>query len=118
MTRDLPDTPAVTADDLRDRLDGLLERSLSDLESLVRIPSIAFAGYERSTLERSAEAVAALLRDAGLPEVRITRVGEGAPAVIARRPAAIPRPGRPRPSSRDVRGTGCSGGERPMTRPG
>jgi acetylornithine deacetylase/succinyl-diaminopimelate desuccinylase-like protein len=82
----------VTADDLRDRLDGLLERSLSDLESLVRIPSIAFAGYERSTLERSAEAVAALLRDAGLPEVRITRVGEGAPAVIARRPAAAGKP--------------------------
>ncbi len=62
----------------------------ADLESLVRIPGIAFDGFDFTHVERSAEAVADLLRDAGLPEVRIVRKG-GQPAVIGRRPAP---PGR------------------------
>ncbi|MCL6423489.1 dipeptidase [Brachybacterium sp. JHP9] len=77
---------------LRRDLEALLPQSLADLEDLVRIPSIAFPGYDREPVQRSAEAVAALLRSAGMPEVRIESVEGGAPAVIARRPAA---PGRP-----------------------
>ncbi|MGY5764350.1 M20/M25/M40 family metallo-hydrolase [Brachybacterium sp. DNPG3] len=77
---------------LRARLDEILPQSIADLEELVRIPSIAFEGYDREPVRRSAEAVAGLLRGAGLPEVTITSVGEGAPAVIGRLPAA---PGRP-----------------------
>jgi acetylornithine deacetylase/succinyl-diaminopimelate desuccinylase-like protein len=64
----------------------------ADLERLVRIPGIAFAGYDFSHVERSAEAVAELLRGAGLPDVRIVRAGNGQPAVIGRRPAP---PGAP-----------------------
>jgi acetylornithine deacetylase/succinyl-diaminopimelate desuccinylase-like protein/uridine kinase len=63
----------------------------ADLERLVRIPGIAFDGFDHSVLERSAEAVADLLRGAGLPEVRVVRSG-GQPAVIGRRPAP---PGAP-----------------------
>jgi acetylornithine deacetylase/succinyl-diaminopimelate desuccinylase-like protein len=63
----------------------------ADLERLVRIPGIAFAGFDHSHVERSAEAVAELLRGAGVPDVRIVRKG-GQPAVIGRRPAP---PGAP-----------------------
>jgi acetylornithine deacetylase/succinyl-diaminopimelate desuccinylase-like protein len=63
----------------------------ADLESLVRIPGIAFDGFDHSHVERSAEAVAELLRGAGLPEVQIVR-GGGQPAVIGHRPAP---PGAP-----------------------
>ncbi len=57
----------------------------ADLERLVRIPGIAFEGFDHSQVERSAEAVAELLRGCGL-EVRIVRHG-GQPAVIGRKAA-------------------------------
>lgn len=83
------DAPSADEDvaDLRSRLDDLLPQTIAELEDLVRIPSIAFPGYDRAPVEASARAVADLLRSTGLPDVRIERVGEGAPAVIARRPA-------------------------------
>jgi cysteinylglycine-S-conjugate dipeptidase len=64
---------------------------LRDLADLVRIPGIAFDGFDHSQVDRSAEAVAALLREAGMPEVRIERAG-GQPAVVGRRPGP---PGAP-----------------------
>ncbi|MCS6712735.1 dipeptidase, partial [Brachybacterium sp. EF45031] len=82
-TASLPDRDA-----LQERLEQLLPQSLEDLKSLVRIPSIAFEGYDREQVQRSAEAVAELLRSTGLPEVRISSSAGGAPAVVARRPAA------------------------------
>ncbi|MFI5906906.1 dipeptidase [Dactylosporangium sp. NPDC051541] len=63
----------------------------ADLEALVRIPGIAFAGFDHSHVERSADAVAELLRGAGLPDVRIVRKG-GQPAVIGRKPAPAGAP--------------------------
>jgi cysteinylglycine-S-conjugate dipeptidase len=62
----------------------------ADLERLVRIPSIAFPGFDHSQVQRSAEATADLLRGCGL-EVEIVRAG-GQPAVIGKRPAP---PGAP-----------------------
>jgi acetylornithine deacetylase/succinyl-diaminopimelate desuccinylase-like protein len=62
----------------------------ADLERLVRIPGIAFEGFDFSHVERSAEAVAGLLRAEGL-ETRIVRAG-GQPAVIGTKPAP---PGAP-----------------------
>ncbi|MBM7082929.1 dipeptidase [Micromonospora sp. WMMD734] len=62
----------------------------ADLERLVRIPGIAFEGFDHSHVERSAEAVAELLRGCGL-DVRIVRSG-GQPAVIGTKPAP---PGAP-----------------------
>lgn len=82
-----PDVPA-----LRARLEQLLPQSLEELRDLVRIPSVAFPGYDPAPVRESADAVAALLRSAGMPEVRIESAAGGAPAVLARRPAA---PGRP-----------------------
>jgi acetylornithine deacetylase/succinyl-diaminopimelate desuccinylase-like protein len=63
----------------------------ADLENLVRIPGIAFDGFDHSQVERSAEAVASLLRGAGLADVQIVRAG-GQPAVIGRRPAPAGAP--------------------------
>jgi len=91
---------------LRARLDSLLPAAIADLEDLVRIPSIAFDGYDRSEVRRSAEAVAALLRGAGLPDVRITSVAGGAPAVIGRRPAADGMPTVVLYAHHDVQPTG------------
>ena len=61
-----------------------------DLERLVRIPGIAFDGFDHSHVERSAEATADLLRGCGLA-VTVVRAG-GQPAVIGRRAAP---PGAP-----------------------
>jgi acetylornithine deacetylase/succinyl-diaminopimelate desuccinylase-like protein len=61
-----------------------------DLERLVRIPGIAFDGFDFGEVRRSAEAVAELLRGV-LPEVRIVQAG-GQPAVIGRRPAPAGAP--------------------------
>ena len=79
-------------DQLRRRVDEVMPEALADLQDLVRIPSIAFPGYDPAPVQRSAEAVAELLRGAGLAEVSIESVAGGAPAVIARTPAA---PGAP-----------------------
>ena len=102
----LPTPSADVVAELRSRLSGLLDRSVADLEDLVRIPSIAFPGYDRAPVRESAEAVAALLREAGLPDVRITAVQDGAPAVIGRLPAAEGRPTVMLYAHHDVQPTG------------
>ncbi|WP_347042723.1 dipeptidase [Brachybacterium nesterenkovii] len=108
FSRDSSGTTASSADvvALRERLDGLLEQSLAELQDLVRIPSIAFEGYDREGVETSARAVADLLRSTGLPDVRIERVEGGSPAVIARRPAAEGRPTVMLYAHHDVQPTG------------
>jgi acetylornithine deacetylase/succinyl-diaminopimelate desuccinylase-like protein len=87
----------VTHDDqdvaaLRTHVDSLFPAVRADLEALVRIPSVSAAAFDQAHVAASAEAVATLLRDAGLPEVQILRSprpdgSPGAPAVVARRPA-------------------------------
>jgi acetylornithine deacetylase/succinyl-diaminopimelate desuccinylase-like protein len=84
-------TEAIGEADLRAAVQREMPGVRADLERLVRIPGIAFDGFDHSQVERSAEAVAELLRGAGLPEVKIVRA-DGQPAVIGRRPAP---PGAP-----------------------
>jgi cysteinylglycine-S-conjugate dipeptidase len=81
---------SLTDDDLRAAVARELPGVRADLERLVRIPGIAFEGFDHSQVERSAEAVAELLRGCGL-DTQIVR-GDGQPAVIGRRPAP---PGAP-----------------------
>ncbi|HEY0185988.1 MAG TPA: dipeptidase [Cellulomonas sp.] len=69
----------------------------ADLEALVRVPSVSNADFDQAHVEASASAVAALLRDAGLPEVQVLRADRpdgapGAPAVVARRPGPAGAP--------------------------
>ncbi len=76
----------LSVQDLRAAINRELPGLRADLERLIRIPGIAFDGFDRGELERSAEAVADLLRGCGLTPT-ITHN-----AVIARRPAP---PGAP-----------------------
>src|SRR6516162_9394546 len=77
-------------------LDQAVQRMLpsvrADLERLVRIPSVSADPAAAPYLAESSHAVAALLSEAGLPEVDIVAVPNGQPAVLARRPAP---PGAP-----------------------
>jgi len=64
----------------------------SDLERLVRIPSVSADPAAAAHLRASAGEVAGLLRRAGLPEVEVLTVEGGQPAVLGRRPGP---PGAP-----------------------
>jgi cysteinylglycine-S-conjugate dipeptidase len=64
----------------------------SDLERLVRIPSVSADPAAAAHLQASAGEVAAMLRRAGLPEVEVLTVEGGRPAVLGRRPGP---PGAP-----------------------
>jgi acetylornithine deacetylase/succinyl-diaminopimelate desuccinylase-like protein len=77
-------------DDLRAAIAREMPGVRADLERLVRIPGIAFEGFDHAQVERSAEAVAELLHGCGL-DTEIVR-GDGQPAVIGRRAAP---PGAP-----------------------
>src|SRR4051812_14669618 len=79
-----------TAGELRAAVDREMPGVRADLERLIRIPGIAFDGFDHTHVERSAMAVADLLRGCGL-ETSVVRAG-GQPAVIGHRPAP---PGAP-----------------------
>jgi len=81
---------SLSETDLRAAIARELPGVRADLERLVRIPGIAFEGFDHSQVERSAEAVAELLRGCGL-DTQIVRYG-GQPAVIGRKAAP---PGAP-----------------------
>ncbi|WP_006241313.1 dipeptidase [Mycolicibacterium tusciae] len=77
--------------DLVQRVRDVLPSVRRDLEDLVRIESVWADPGRRSEVQRSADATAKLLSDAGFKDVQIVSEG-GAPAVIARHPAP---PGAP-----------------------
>lgn len=65
---------------------------LEDLKTLVRIPSISFEGFPAEELQKSAEAVAALLKNRGLENVKILKIPGAHPYVYGERLRA---PGKP-----------------------
>jgi acetylornithine deacetylase/succinyl-diaminopimelate desuccinylase-like protein len=77
--------------DLVQRVRDVLPAVRRDLEDLVRIESVWADPARRGEVQRSAEAVAELLSQAGFADVQIVSEG-GAPAVIGRHPAP---PGAP-----------------------
>jgi acetylornithine deacetylase/succinyl-diaminopimelate desuccinylase-like protein len=81
---------SLSETDVRAAITRELPGVRADLERLVRIPGIAFEGFDHTQVERSAKAVADLLRGCGL-DTRIVRAG-GQPAVIGRKgaPAGAP----------------------------
>ncbi|MBT8224062.1 MAG: dipeptidase [Dactylosporangium sp.] len=81
----------MTEDELRAAVIREMPGVRADLERLVRVPSVSFAGFDHADVERSADMVAELLRGAGLSETRVVRAG-GQPAVFGYRPAP---PGAP-----------------------
>lgn len=94
MTSELTRPEAV-----RDAATAGVPAALADLGNLVRIPSVAFPGFDPSQVRRSAEAVKGLVEATGLFEsVRIADAGipgadeRGMPAVLATRAARNGRP--------------------------
>src|SRR5215813_5818475 len=87
MSLDHPGTAQLAAAVRR-----LLPSVRSDLERLVRIPSVSADPAAAPHLRASAREVAAMLRRAGLPDVEVLTVEGGRPAVLGRRPGP---PGAP-----------------------
>ncbi|MBD8659656.1 dipeptidase [Frigoribacterium sp. CFBP 8754] len=92
-------TDPRTVSELAEAVQGGLPRTIADLSSLVRIPSVSWDAYDPSHVAASAHAVAELVRSTGLfDEVRVSSapIGDsgttGQPAVLARRAA---REGKP-----------------------
>ncbi|PNI09608.1 dipeptidase [Arthrobacter sp. AFG7.2] len=84
-------------EDLRTSIDQCFDQTLDHLKKLVAIPGIAWPSFDRGPLEHSAEAVAELLRGAGLDNVQILACDKpdgtpGGPAVVASRPAGDGKP--------------------------
>ncbi|MDN5852530.1 MAG: dipeptidase [Actinomycetia bacterium] len=80
------------SDSLVRNVSDVLPSVRSDLEDLVRIESVWADPDRRDEVQRSADAVAGLLRDAGFAEVDVVSEAGSAPAVIAHHPAP---PGAP-----------------------
>lgn len=74
----MPDRNDVIA-----HVEDSFERTMQQLEDLVRIPSVSAAGHDPAEPVRSAEATADLLRAAGLDEVRLVEAGDAPPYVLA-----------------------------------
>jgi cysteinylglycine-S-conjugate dipeptidase len=87
-----------------------LPSARADLERLIRIPSVSADPEAAPHVRASADEVAGLLRQAGLPDVEVLTVDGGQPAVLGRRPAP---PGAPTVllyAHHDVQPTGDPGG--------
>lgn len=93
------DTDITRAGAVRTAAEAAVPAALADLGRLVRIPSIAFPGFDRAEVARSAEAVKSLAEDLGIfdrVEVKTAVIpetgAEGMPAVLASRAARNGRP--------------------------
>jgi acetylornithine deacetylase/succinyl-diaminopimelate desuccinylase-like protein len=75
--------------ELRSRIAADMPRITADLERLVRIPSVGHPGHDPANVRASAEATAEILGTAGLQDVRLIELGDGAghPAVFGEIPA-------------------------------
>ena len=87
-----PQTPPAPPRALADAVSRVLPGARTDLESLVRIPSIWADPAHAEDTRRSADAVAGLARAAGAESVQVLSADGGAPAVVAHWPAP---PGTP-----------------------
>lgn len=88
---------STTTAQLRARVAELFPELRTDLENLVRIPSVSAFPESVAEMDRSAAAVAELLRAAGMPEVEILTAASASgevsrPAVVARRQAPAGAP--------------------------
>jgi len=87
----------IDAEALRQAVAESFDETIGQLTDLVAIPGIAWPSFDPAPLNRSADAVAALVRASGFDDVRILRCDKedgtpGGPAVVARRPAAAGKP--------------------------
>jgi cysteinylglycine-S-conjugate dipeptidase len=74
-------------EDLRAAVDAAFLRVRRDLERLIRIPSVAFPGFDPEPVRRSAELTAEILESSGLGGVRLLEMYGAPPAVFGELPA-------------------------------
>ncbi|WP_182353394.1 dipeptidase [Flaviflexus huanghaiensis] len=71
-------------------IDAVLPGIRSDLEDLVRIPSVSSPAFDQAELDRSASKVKEILEASGVSDIDIisleTETGRGRPAILAHRP--------------------------------
>jgi cysteinylglycine-S-conjugate dipeptidase len=67
--------------DLRAAVDAAFPTVQRDLERLIRIPSVAFSGFDPQPVRRSAEVTAEILEASGVEEVRLLEL-EGVPPAV------------------------------------
>lgn len=79
-------------DDLLSAIDELLPAARSDLERIVRIPSVSAPGFDPAWVRESAETIADLYRHAGFAEVRLLEIEGAHPAVFAEHPGPAGAP--------------------------
>ena len=91
MNDDSGATLRPSAERLRRRVAETMDAARDELAALVRIPSVAFAGFPEEPVRRAATAVLDLVRGAGI-DARLVDVPGSPPAVFGERPA---RPGAP-----------------------
>src|SRR3954468_21954406 len=77
-----PGESMPTSDDAVTHYEGRRDEQRTDLETLVRIPSVSFAGFDPGEVRRSAEATATLLRARGFEDVRLLEVPGAHPYVF------------------------------------
>ncbi|GAA1338681.1 dipeptidase [Arthrobacter roseus] len=86
----------VDAAAVRSAVSGSFSQTVRELKELVSIPGIAWEAFDPNQLERSADAVCALIASLGLDDVKVLRVDvngkTGGPAVVA---SKAPAPGKP-----------------------
>ncbi|MEE2677314.1 MAG: M20/M25/M40 family metallo-hydrolase [Myxococcota bacterium] len=71
-------------------IDNGFDASLEELVTLSRIPGVSATGFDPAELERSADAVADVMRDAGLDGVEVLRLPGAHPYVVAEKRASNP----------------------------
>jgi acetylornithine deacetylase/succinyl-diaminopimelate desuccinylase-like protein len=67
---------------LRERIAADMPRAITELEQLVRIPSMGYPGYDPANVRASAEATRDILADAGAEDVHLLELDGGHPAVF------------------------------------
>jgi acetylornithine deacetylase/succinyl-diaminopimelate desuccinylase-like protein len=72
---------ATMYDDIRAAVGADFPRTQSELEAMVRIPSVSAPDFDPSEVRRSAEYVASLLRDSGAQNVQLLELEGAHPAV-------------------------------------
>jgi cysteinylglycine-S-conjugate dipeptidase len=74
------------AGDLRGAIDRVFPQVRQDLERLIRIPSVAFPGFDPEPVRGSATATAEILQATGLRDVRLLELDGVPPAVLGEAP--------------------------------
>ncbi len=82
----------MTTTSIADRVRALMPELKSDLERLIRIPSIAFADYPPEPLLEARDVVVELLRGAGVEHIESLSLPDTAPVIVGEIPAP---PGAP-----------------------